>query len=611
MAATGAETTRSTAPGSGTSRWHVRARRWLREHQWPIIGAAWLMALVIGFVGYARHFAALGEPRSGWDVLYRALQLFVLEGGQPSPGTIWEFELARFLAPVVTGYTALQGLALLFSEQLARLTARFARGHVVICGLGDKGLRLALGFRAQGHRVLAIESDPANPNVAACREQGVTVLTGDASMPEALNGANVASASYLFAVCGDDGVNAEIAVRARAAAVRRRSGVLGCYAHIVELALCRLLREQHLAGPHAEAFRLEFFNVYESGARALLAAHPVAAPDDRPAHVLIVGMGDLGEALVLQAAREWREAGAGGRLRIGVVDRMAQARVRSLLARCPHLADICDLVAHEMDVRSAEFETADFLVDGDGRCAVTAAFVCLSADALSITSALSLGRRLAGSADATIVARVAERGGLQTLLSECEGIVAFPLLDETCRPELLLRGVNETLAQAMHEDYLRHELARGAELGSRGALHRWEDLDEHYREANRAQADCLAERLAAFGYRIAPLTDWEAERFEFSADEIEGMARMEHERWCAERRGQGYRWGEVRDDRRKTHPDLVGWDELSEEGREKDRMMVRNLPGFLARAGFQVERAHPQRTTASSPTPPISDSTTT
>jgi len=164
------------------------------------------------------------------------------------------------------------------------------------------------------------------------------------------------------------------------------------------------------------------------------------------------------------------------------------------------------------------------------------------------------------------------------------------LLEETCRPELLLRGVNETLAQAMHEDYLRHELAKGHKLGSRPAMHHWGDLDDDLREANRAQADSLAERLSAFGYRIAPLTDWEAERFGFSEEEIEGMAQMEHDRWCADRRRNGRTYGERRDNKRRRHPDLVDWEQLSEEAREKDRVMVRDLPAFLAKAGFEVER---------------------
>jgi len=46
---------------------------------------------------------------------------------------------------------------------------------------------------------------------------------------------------------------------------------------------------------------------------------------------------------------------------------------------------------------------------------------------------------------------------------------------------------------------------------------------------------------------------------------------------------------------RKTHPDLVDWEELAEAEKEKDRNMVRNIPVFLAQAGFQVERLKSER----------------
>ncbi|MGC9319394.1 MAG: hypothetical protein ACP5KN_15280, partial [Armatimonadota bacterium] len=147
MAALRPDAARDDGFGSAHRPWHLTLRYWLREHQWPVIGLSWLVVLCLGFIGYTRHLAAAEEPISLWDALYRAIQLFVLEGGQLSEETIWEFEVARFLAPVVTGYTALQGIALLFSEQLAKLSARFAKRHVIVCGLGEKGSRLARAFR--------------------------------------------------------------------------------------------------------------------------------------------------------------------------------------------------------------------------------------------------------------------------------------------------------------------------------------------------------------------------------------------------------------------------------------------------------------------------------
>ncbi|MFW6437957.1 MAG: RyR domain-containing protein [Armatimonadota bacterium] len=569
--------------------WHTRARRWLSEHQWPFIGIAWLVVTILGFIGYNLHLDAADEVALPLDLLYRSLQLFVMECEQPSDEVIWQFDVARFLAPVVVGYTALQGLMLLFAEQVARLGSRFAKDHVIVCGLGSKGCRLARNFRDAGHRVIAIEYDPDEIAPAIYREPGIIVLQCDAAEDRTLCAASVTTASHLFAVCGDDNLNCEVAVRARELSARRTSGTLSCHAHVTDLPLCRTLREQHLTSPRSDAFRLDFFNIYESGARALLAAHRVV-PDGDAANLLIVGLGGFGEAIVVEAARARRDEGSRAALRVSVVDREAQERVSLFHARFPHLAEVCEFTAHRIDVSSARFQAGEFLDELSDHCALTAV-TALPTDTLNITSALTLRRQCSARGHApTVIARVRERGGLQTLLSESEGVVAFPLLDETCRPEVLLRGVNEILARAIHEDYVQHELAKGHELRSRGALHPWDELDEDLKEANRSQADGLAERLAAFGYRIVPLTDWEAGSYEFGPDEIEGMARMEHERWCAERRRQGWKHGAERDNKRKLHPDLVPWEELPEAAREKDRVMVRDLPALLAKAGFQVER---------------------
>ena len=250
----------------------------------------------------------------------------MLEGGQISEGTIWEFEVARFLAPVVTGYTAVQGIALLFSEQLAKLWARFARGHVVICGLGEKGSRLARGFRAEGRRVVAMDSDPGNPYLPLCRERGVTVLLGDAAGEEALRGANITAASYLFAVCGNDGVNAQVAASARALTAGRRSGRA---THTSWTYSCRLLRERY-CGPRTDAFRLEFFNIYESGSYA---SPPTPLREDRRAHLRSSAWGTSARG---SAGGPAGGGGHGAALPVTVVDREADAG-RPLQARFPYL----------------------------------------------------------------------------------------------------------------------------------------------------------------------------------------------------------------------------------------------------------------------------------
>lgn len=73
------------------------------------------------------------------------------------------------------------------------------------------------------------------------------------------------------------------------------------------------------------------------------------------------------------------------------------------------------------------------------------------------------------------------------------------------------------------------------------------------------------------------------------------MAKMEHDRWSAERLFEGWTYapGE-KNSARKTSPYLVTWPELSEEIKEFDRNTVRGLPAFLAKADLRVVRAEPE-----------------
>ncbi len=91
----------------------------------------------------------------------------------------------------------------------------------------------------------------------------------------------------------------------------------------------------------------------------------------------------------------------------------------------------------------------------------------------------------------------------------------------------------------------------------------------------------MAVKLAAIGCRVV---DGSASNFAFTDAEIEVLARMEHRRWSGERLLRGWRPGE-RDDERRLHPDLKPFEELDDDGREKDRDAVRAIPEVLAQVG--------------------------
>jgi uncharacterized membrane protein len=148
------------------------------------------------------------------------------------------------------------------------------------------------------------------------------------------------------------------------------------------------------------------------------------------------------------------------------------------------------------------------------------------------------------------------------------------------------KQVTDRLARAIHQAYLEVP-------GSTPGMRLWEELSEELRASNRAQARHVGEKLAALGCIMVPTFD-PALTFALDDDEVQLLARLEHERWMAERLAQGYAYGPVREGR--FHPDLVSWEELSDEARAKDVEVVRNIPAMLASEGFQVLRAPlPQR----------------
>jgi hypothetical protein len=201
---------------------------------------------------------------------------------------------------------------------------------------------------------------------------------------------------------------------------------------------------------------------------------------------------------------------------------------------------------------------------------------------------------LVGDARIPVVVATRSGAGLASLLhkdpgADTAGVCAFGMLDQGCDLDNVLGGTHETLARAMHEEYVRQQARLGRSSASNPSMVPWQELPDDLKESNRRQADHIGVKLRAVGCAIAPLTDWQEPLFQFSGEEVERLARMEHERWVKERRAPGWKLG-TKDLEKKTTPHLVPWEDLTEDVREIDRDFVRALPGILARAGFRIVR---------------------
>jgi Trk K+ transport system NAD-binding subunit len=164
------------------------------------------------------------RPRGLPEALYETLKLLTLQSGLAFPGDL-PGQVIFFLTPLL-------GLALIFQSVLnfGRLVldkgsrreawqislASTYRDHVIVCGLGRLGLRIANQLIAAGYEPVVVEKDWQSEFVQRTLADKVPVVLGDAREALTLRRAGVQRARALVAAINDDLLNIEIALTARA-----------------------------------------------------------------------------------------------------------------------------------------------------------------------------------------------------------------------------------------------------------------------------------------------------------------------------------------------------------------------------------------------------------
>lgn len=569
------------------SLWDRRGRPWWSAYQAIFVACLAVVTLVFAFVGTG---GAPDEPLQ--DRLLRLLSVFGLGYPLLAPYDNDAAKTARWLAAGVTIATIAKVWSALFRTQVGVLSSRWKNGHAVICGLGEAGTAVALALREAGIAVVGIDRAEAS-GARRFRTRGLSALIGDARDDVTLRMAGVQRARFLVALCGDDEINAEVLTSARRILGSEHRRPLTCVVHVSDLTLRRLMRGAEFATGPDDPIRLQCVNLEERGARAMLAERPPprTGAGGGPPHVLLVGLGRFGESVLLRLARHWALQDGTGKLVLSVIDGKAAERCDDLFARQRALATRCDVHPISVSTRSAEFESGRVWAQIAQRAPVDAIYVCLADTESAIAAALALHAH-GGGRPIPITVRTRRELGLASLLAGGpigleESLRVFPLLARTCTADLVLRGVNERIAEALHEGY-RQRAAEMRELRDEKALVRWSELSDELREANRVRADQVAALLRDAGLRLAPLMDWDAQPVELDAARVERLAEREHGRWLERRRREGWNHGPERNEERKTTPLLVEWSELAESERERNRAEIRALPAVLALADLAI-----------------------
>jgi len=596
----------------------TRILRWADRHKWSmIIVPGFLLTTLVGYVGFSELslISDGGNPHTSLDHLYMALQLFVLNGNPNLGGDNLAVVTARFLAPVVAAYAAVQALILIFFKQYQRLKIRiFYRQHVIICGLGAAGTLLVERFRQEDYPVVVIEQDLGNQAIEQAQQCGAVVLIGNANDPVVLTEAGVQRACTIIAVCGEDAMNAEIANRC--AQLAHPKHLLKCFAQILNSHLCHYLSGHAFTSYTDDYFQLEFFNIYNSAARILLGEDPWlhnSYTKSSPPHVLVIGMNTLGQSLVIRAEQLWRSSflKTGVQLHVTMLDNNAQEQWNLLCLEHPHLEQTCQPHAINCDVDSPTLMTKWPGRGQNDLKGISRIYLCLEEDQISITLAFMLLQRTRHLQLPIMICLFGYSGLVGLLEEKDEGklLNAFGIVDRTCTPSLLCESLYEDLAITIHNQYMIRELEKGRDPAD-PSIAPWfapagqSSLGEPFKESNRRQARTIGTRLWRVGYGIEPLSSDGENEFDFDnkkavlrdngrqETELEFLARLEHESWSEQKTNEGYQAGLVRDEGTKRNPFLYPWydERLPEEAHRLTRDIVQTWPGLLDSVDLQIFR---------------------
>ncbi|MBW1854163.1 MAG: hypothetical protein JRJ00_05690, partial [Deltaproteobacteria bacterium] len=105
----------------------------------------------------------------------------------------------------------------------------------------------------------------------------------------------------------------------------------------------------------------------------------------------------------------------------------------------------------------------------------------------------------------------------------------------------------------------------------------------------RKAADHIGIKMRAIGCEIVEISDPGPDTT-ITEEELFMLAKLEHQRWNAERSLAGWTYSKTRNDKARKTPDLTEWENLTKETREYDIDAVKSIPDVLASVGLKAVR---------------------
>ncbi len=562
--------------------------------------------LVFGLWGFV-IYESRNDPSKSPDyftLFYYSCQLLIGHGVHLEKEIPWQLHAGRIFGLIFLFTAGLTAFALFAHQEMMsiRLKLKWRRNHVVICGLGDMGFRLAKSARHNGKFVVAIEKKEENTSIEQASNNGILVIEGDATEMSVLRQGRVCRAKYIMACCAEDETNVAIASRiCELMRLSKRKSTLICRILLKNDDVLDVLKDhaywmkvKEIPNNYQINFSdLDYHNVV---ARQCFNQFPmdymsIDKNSKGKVHVVILGFERMGQHIALQTARLGHFANTtdwNAKIRMTIMDDDIEAKYKTFYSHYKKIDRICDITLRN----STNLD--DIAVNQDE---LTTFIICFEKDSIADDD-----RNMEKSISFYLTHNNAK---IQILSYQCTNtgyaglfqakmrkddkypkLGAFGMIEDVYTWDVLIHENHDRMAKLIHENYLHT-----AEISDPEAVKvhpNWDNLAEVFRESNRQVADHLPIKLRAIGYHYEKKKKSKKSLELINDDDVLLLAKMEHKRFCAERWLDGWELADITDRLRKLNSTLKCWEDLEEKDRVKDIDQVKKTIPMLDSFGYGV-----------------------
>ncbi|MFW9866521.1 MAG: NAD-binding protein [Candidatus Thorarchaeota archaeon] len=600
---------------------------------------AGIIGFIFGYIGFYYYFLAKSEAATPIVILYHTLRLFVNEVSENPPFN-WGLYVAMILCPLALYYSFIIAFLHIFNTKIEKIQLMWYRKHTIICGLNKWSSELLTDLRKKKKKVVIIESEPVNEFAEKARDLDVVILNGRCADPYMLYKAKVHKAKNLVIFTENDTLNMEVAIntqrlfneRIKKGKMKNKKHNLKCFVHIGDKKLYDVFSEHHIFEESVENVNYELFNVFYNAARVLFLTFPFEKAKERlkndKIHILIVGFGQLGECVTLQAIKMCHYSGNES-AKITILKEKEREKKEPEISgedlkdrfcykynQIKNLKTSLDLKSFDISFNVIDFDNLknfqETVNEINKQESITTIVVCLEEELKAVKFSIDLisiieEKRIPIKYNLPINIYVDQNEDIfkfpkkeETTLCE---ISPFGILKYSCSSEAIIKEKLDQLAKMVHLVWNEEKKENADTL--------WNKAIPVDKESSRQQADHLPIKLREL--KLQPISkkrvnvkDEEYQKRvvkEIKDEQVKNLARMEHNRWCAERWVAGWKLTteellreyigdeilkkssekELKDLKKKHKISdlLIPFESLDDDDIEIDLRFIRNIPRML------------------------------